>query len=144
MPKVADPVLEECGLDEASVAESVSRVFGMAIDHDGPAGESHGWANVVKAAAGVFGGDEEKEVQLKLHELSDYFRLAYGRAVDPDYQMSPAATLTSGVRLGWEAITRHLLNVFALDPQEARKLEQHEANVVAFVKKRHTATPKEP
>lgn len=143
MPRTADPVLEECGLSEEAVAESIGRVFGSTINSDGDAGESYGWMRVVQAASSAFGGSDDSEVQLNLPELCDFFRLAYGRAIDPDYQMSPAATLTSAVRMGWEAVTRHLLNVFALDQQEARKLEQHEANIVAFVRKRHS-TPKEP
>lgn len=143
MPRTADPALEEAGLSEEDVAASLGRVFGLMIEHaEGPAGDPIGWGRVVSAARDVFGGDEESEVQLKLPELSDFFRLAYGRGVDPDYQASPAATLRPDVRMGWEAITRHLLNVFALESKEARKLEMHEAQIVEFVKKR-SATPKD-
>lgn len=140
MPRTADPALEEAGLSEEDVAVSLSRVFGLMIGEE-DAGDPIGWAGVASVATSVLGGGGDSEVQIRLPELSDHFRMAYGRSLDPDYQMSPAATLTPVVQMGWEAVTRHLLNVFALDSQEARKLERHEAEIVEFVKKRH-ATPK--
>ena len=139
MPRTADPALEEAGLSEDAVAASIGRVFGLMIGQE-EAGDPIGWAGVVSAATSVLGGQDDSEVTLSLPEVADHLRFAYGRTVDPDYQMSPAASLTPVVRMGWEAVTRHILNVFALDSQEARKLEQHEAKIVEFVKRRSATT----
>ncbi len=142
MPRQLDPALEEAGLTEEAVATSIQKVFGMMISSAEPAGEEQGWLAVVKAASDVFGGGGDSEIVISLPEAADFFRLAYGRALDPDYQAAPAGTLVPAIRDGWQAVTRHLTNLFNLDPQEARKLEQHESRIVEFVKARSSATPK--
>lgn len=140
MPRTVDPALEEAGLSEEVVAESIARVFGMMVGQTEP-GDEAGWLGVVHRAAETIGGDGEDDVQLYLPRFADTLRNAYGRTIDPDYQPVPADELTEVVRLGWQAVTRHLVQVFAMDAKEARKLDQHEASIVAFVKTR-SATPK--
>lgn len=140
MPRTVDPALEEAGLSEDVVAESIGRVFGMMVGQE-EAGDHSGWLGVVYKAAEIIGGSGEDDVTLLLPRFCDTLRSAYGRALDPDYQPVPADELTEAVRLGWQAVARHLTQVFAMDPKEARKLDQHEASIVAFVKSR-SATPK--
>lgn len=140
MPRTVDPALEEAGLSEDVVAASIARVFGMMVGQEEP-GDEAGWLGVVYRASEIIGGDGEDDVQLFLPRFADTLRNAYGRALDPDYQPVPADELTEVVRLGWQAVARHLTQVFAMDPKEARKLDQHEASIVDFVKTR-SATPK--
>lgn len=138
MPRT-DPALEEAGLSEEVVAGSIARVFGLMLGQEEPVGEDVGWSAVVRTASAIFGGEDESDVEVPLHKIADVFRESYGRAIDPDYQ--PDAQLSESARLGWQAVTRHLLNVFSMDSKEARFIERHEAQVVAFVKSR-SATPK--
>lgn len=140
MPRTVDPALEEAGLSEDVVAASIARVFGMMVGQE-ESGDEAGWLGVVYKASEIIGGDGEDDVQLYLPRFADTLRNAYGRTIDPDYQPVPADELTEVVRLGWQAVTRHLVQVFAMDPKEARKLDQHEASIVDFVKTR-SATPK--
>jgi len=139
MPRT-DPALEEAGLSEEVVAASIARVFGLMVGQEEP-GDEVGWLGVVYKAAEIIGGDGEDDVPIFLPRLSDTLRNAYGRAIDPDYQPVQAESLSDSVRLGWQAVTRHLVQVFAMDSKEARRLEQHEASIVEFVKSR-SATPK--
>lgn len=143
MPRTADPALEEAGLSEDIVAASIARVFGMMVGKELADDEelSPGWLGVVAQATEILGGSGDDDVVLPLPKFCAALREAYGRRIDPDYQPAPADDLTAEVRFGWEAVARHLCQVFAMDPQEARKLDQHEANIVQFVKKR-SATPK--
>lgn len=140
MPRTVDPALEEAGLSEEVVAASIARVFGLMIGQD-ESGDEAGWLGVVARASEIIGGDGDNDVDLFLPRFADTLRSAYGRAIDPDYQPAPAEGLTEEVRLGWQAVARHLTQVYAMDPKEARKLDQHEASIVAFVKTR-SATPK--
>ena len=140
MPRTVDPALEEAGLSEEVVAESIARVFGLMVGQTEP-GDEAGWLAVVHRAADTIGGNGEDDVQLHLPRFADSLRNAYGVAIDPDYQPVPAGELTEVVRLGWQAVTRHLVQVFAMDAKEARGLDNHEASIVAFVKSR-SATPK--
>lgn len=142
MPKTADPALEEAGLDEEVVAGSISRVYGKMVDHQGdePCGDIEAWTRVVGAATNVLGGSSEADVNIQLSELADHLRTVYGRTLDEDYEPVPAAALPEKVRLGWQAVTRHLVNVFSFDPQEARRLEQHEDKIVEFVRSRSATT----
>lgn len=140
MPRTIDPTLDEAGLDEDVVAGSIARVFGLMLDSKEPAGEPVGWLAVVRATADLLGGEDESDVQVPLHKFADTIRSAYGYALDPDYNPCPPEELPPAVRLGWQAVTRHLINVFSMDSKEARLLESHEARMAEYVKA--SATPK--
>lgn len=140
MPRNEDPALEEAGLTTELVAASCARVFAMAVGNE-PAEDLTGWIGAVNAASDVIGGGGESDVEINLSRFADTLRSAFGRAVNPDLPPVPAEELTDAVRMGWQAVTRHVNNVFAMDSKEARKIENHEAAIVEFVKTR-SATPK--
>lgn len=141
MSRTADPALEEAGLTEEIVAASISRVFGKMVGQD-EVGEYPGWLSAVRLASTVIGGGGESDVQIHAQRFADDLRHAYSSAIDPDYQPTHVSELSESARLGWQAVARHVCNVFAMDPQEARRLEQHEDNIVQYVKTRSSATPK--
>lgn len=141
MPATRESALDESGLSIDIAAESIARVFGAVVGVES-AGDPVGWIAVVRGAEEAVGPDDEKDFALAIPDFANHLRIIYGVALDPDYTAVDAAVLPPIMRLAWEAVTRHLLNLFAFDNQEARKLDQHEAQIVKFILGRATATPK--
>lgn len=143
MPRTTDPALEEAGLDEDVVAGSLARVFGaMTGRGSDEVGDHDAWVAVVARAAGTIGGESDSDVTLSLPKFAASLRAAYGFALNPDYEPISEEALPPDIALAWQAVTRHVVNVFSFDSKEARLLERHEAQIVDLVKSRATATPK--
>lgn len=128
--------LEDTGLIPDDVATTAAVVYagvaGVEIDAADP-----GWVAVYRAAAGMFGHDDnesENEVTIPLIQLAGQLRRAFARTHDAEGVIPEWGDLDPRFRLAWEGVTRHLSNVFGMDKQEAGRLGQHEQRMIQFMK----------
>ena len=127
MARTSD-ALGESGLTADEAAGSLARVYATLTGTEVPE-QLEPWEAVAVRAMAMLDGDSDTE--LSFRQLAGMLRRAYGRAcgleVDPEDPV-PAASAA-----GWEGVARHAANVFAMGPEEARRLFDHEARIVSFM-----------
>lgn len=120
-----ESVLDDSGLTLEDVAASAAAVWGLVMNQD-PDREGEGWMYVARAAVAMFddGGDTDSSLSWK--DFAGMLRRAYARSMYPDEEIADFDALPHNVRVAWEYAARHVANLCNMDPQEARRVEQHE------------------
>ncbi len=139
MSKTTDDPLEDTGLDWPDVALTGATVYARLAGLDAADGDPQAWVAVARAAAAMFGYDEnahDGDVRVPVDQLASQLRRAYARAAGTDGDVCEWADLGPKFRIAWEGATRHLSNVFGMDRVEAGRLGSHEDRMVAFMHKR--------
>jgi hypothetical protein len=128
-----DLVLAEIGLDHLDVGASAMRVFARACGAAAEDGElPDGWVAVSKCAEAMFGGTDDGELSLSFPQFAALLRRGFARAEAAADDLPDFDALAPRARRAWVAVARHLANVFSFEPDDVRKLPEHEDRIVAW------------
>lgn len=126
-----DEVLVENGMKLEGVAASAARVFSAVVGVP-MNGESPGWLAVARLANSMFAGGMNDNSPVTFVAFAEMLRKAFARAEAPAKELAPFETLKPAVRAAWEAVARHMGNLFNFERDEAARLETHEKRMAEF------------
>jgi hypothetical protein len=132
--KHRDEVLTEIGFRPEKIPGTACRVFCMVTGAQ-LSEETPGWLAVAEFATAMFAGGVNDNAMVSFAAFAEMLRKAFARVEAPDRQLMPFDQLRPVVRAAWEAVARHLTNVFNFEREDVNRLGSHEKRMAEFARR---------